>query len=433
MKVMWRSVFVFLFLAAFLRAETHPMSLRQAVEAALKQNPDIFLAQMDEDKARAGVRIAREPFIPRVVVGSGLAYSDGFPMSIEGSAPSVVQGQAIATIFNQPKRLEVAQAREDARGASIAVAAKRDEVAYRIASLYLDAERAGRLGALARKAVESRQTVLDTVHAQVAEGRALPLAEKQAALAVARAAQTADDLDDEQAAAEISLAMALGFPAQDRVHPDQEDRALPSLPPSTELAIQTALDSNTALRQLQSQLVSKELERRSEKAARLPRVDLVAQYGMLARFNNYAQFFQKFQRNNGQIGVSFQLPVFSAGVDAQVSQTDADLNHLRIEMSSARNRITADILQSFRDVKKAETAANVARLDLEVARAELDVTLAQMQEGRVPLRQMEEARILENDKWIAFYDAQSTVEKARWNVLRVTGTFMPAIAALPEK
>ena len=72
---MSRPALLFLALAAFLRAETHPMTLRQAVEAALQQNPDIFLAHMDEDKARAAVRIAQEPFLPRVVMGSGLAYS----------------------------------------------------------------------------------------------------------------------------------------------------------------------------------------------------------------------------------------------------------------------------------------------------------------------------------------------------------------------
>ena len=36
---------------------------------------------------------------------------------------------------------------------------------------------------------------------------------------------------------------------------------------------------------------------------RLPRADLVSQYGLFARFNNYDEFFRKFQRNNGQIGV----------------------------------------------------------------------------------------------------------------------------------
>ena len=323
---MSRPALLFLAVAGFLRAETHPMTLRQAAEAAMKQNPDVFLAHMEEDKARAGVRIARQPFVPRVVVGSGLAYSDGFPMSIEGSAPSVMQANAVATIFNRPLSFQVAQAKEDARGAAIAVTAKRDEVAYRITALFLEAERAARLGSLARKAVESQQTVLDTVHAQVAEGRALPLAEKQAALALARASQAAENLDDAQAAAETSLAIALGFSAQDRVHPAERDRPLPALPESQDRAIQTALDSNVELRQLQSQLMSKELERRGQKAGRLPRMDLVAQYGMLAQFNNYSEFFQKFQRNNVELGVSFQLPLFSPAVGAQVSQTDADLN-----------------------------------------------------------------------------------------------------------
>jgi outer membrane protein TolC len=343
-----------------------------------------------------------------------------------------MQANAIATIFNRPQSFQVAQAKEDARGAAIAVTAKRDQVAFRVTSLFLEAERAARLGSLVRKAVESQQAVLDTVRAQVAEGRVLPLAEKQAALALARASQAAEILDDDLAAAETSLAIALGFSAGDRVHPAGPDRSLPALPASQEQAIQIALDSNAELRQLQSRMMSKELERRGAKAARLPRMDLVAQYGMLAQFNNYADFFQKFQRNNVQLGVSFQVPVFSP-VSGQISQTDADLNRLRVELASARNRIAANIQASFRDAGKAETAATVARLDLEVARAQLDVTLAQLQEGRAPLRQVEEARLLENDKWMAFHDAQFTVEKARWNVLLATGGLLPAIAALPAQ
>ena len=409
------------------------MTLRQAAEAALKQNPDVFLAHMEEDKARAAIRIAREPFVPRVTVGSGLAYSDGFPMSIEGSAPSVVQANAVATIFNRPQSFQVAQAREDARGAAINVTARRDEVAYRVTALYLEAERAARLGALARKAVESQQAVLESVRAQVAEGRALPLAEKQAALGLARASQAAENLDDAQDSAETSLAIALGFSADDRVHPVERDRPLPALPESPDQAVQSALDSSTELRQIQSQLMSKELERRGEKAGRLPRMDLVAQYGMLAQFNNYTEFFQRFQRNNIELGVSFQVPVFSPRVGAQLSETDADINHLRVELSSARSRIAAGIRESFREARKADTAANVARLDLEVARAQLDVVLAQMQEGRAPLRQVEEARLAENARWIAFDDAQYAVEKARWNVLRVTGALLPAIALLSAK
>ncbi len=211
--------FLLLVWPCLLAAEVHTMKLREAVEAALKQNPDITMARLDEEKARQAVRVARDPFAPKIGVGSGLAYTQGFPMSIEGSAPSVFQAQASQYLFNRPQSYAVAAAREDARGAAIGVTAKRDEVAYRVAALYLDAERAVRIGEMARKDAESLQKVLESVQAQVREGRALPLAEKTASLQLAKARQTAAALEAERDTAETALALAVGLPAEDRVQP----------------------------------------------------------------------------------------------------------------------------------------------------------------------------------------------------------------------
>jgi outer membrane protein TolC len=408
------------------------MTLREAVGRAVTQNPEIALARLDQQNARLGVQVARDPFTPRVTVGSGLAYSNGFPMSIEGSAPSIVQAHASQFLFNRQQSFAVAQSREQARGASFDVAGKRDEVAYRVASHYLDAERAARVLALARKDAESLEAVLEAVRAQVKEGRALPLAEKQAALQVARARQLAEALDADQAGAETALAIAVGLTAEDRVRPVAEQRSPAALPESEERAVETALESNQQLRKLQSQVAAKGLERRGENAARLPRVDLVAQYGLFAKFNNYQDYFNKFKRHNGQIGLSFQVPVFSGpGIKAQMSQTDTDIAYLRVQLERARNQIGADLRQSYREVRKAAMAAEVARLDLDVAREQLSVNLAQMREGRLSLSQVEEAKVAENAKWIAFYDGQYAIEKARWGVLRLTGELVPAIEGMP--
>jgi outer membrane protein TolC len=410
-----------------LRAETHTLTLRQTVELALKQNPDLVLARLDEVKMREGVRVAKDPFSPRLTVGSGVAYSNGFPMTIAGNPPSLFQAQANMAIFNRQKSLELAQAREEARGASFGTANKRDDATYRAAMLYLDAERAGRLSEVARRDIDSRRRVLDAVSAQVQEGRALPLARKQAELAIAQARQSALELDDQRDSAETSLAVVLGFPALDRVQPADEERAALPLPASADEAVAAALAASNELRQLQSQLASKELEIRGDKAARLPRVDLVAQYALLAKFNNYTQFYNTFQRNNGQIGASFQVPIFAgSGVAGQVAQAEADVAHLKTEMSNVRNRMSADLQQSYRALGKAQSAADVARLDLEVAREQISVDLAQMQEGRLAMRALEEARVAENAKWIALYDAQYAVERAGWNVLRYTGQLAAA-------
>ena len=59
--------------AISLAAETRTLTLKQAVDLALEQNPDLVLARLDEVKANQAVRAARDPFIPKVYVGSGLA------------------------------------------------------------------------------------------------------------------------------------------------------------------------------------------------------------------------------------------------------------------------------------------------------------------------------------------------------------------------
>ena len=411
-----------------LRAEVRTMSLRAAVDRALRQNPEIAMARLEEQKAKHAVRLARDPFTPRVTVGSGLAYSSGFPLSIEGAAPAIFRADATASLFNRPQSYAVAQAKERENASSIATSSKRDEIAFRTTSLMLDAERAARLAEMARRQLESLEKVTRAVEAQIGEGRLLPVEAKRAALNLAVARQMLLDSEAEQETAETTLALVLGYGAEDRVRPAAEPRPAPALPESEEAAIEDALVRNPDLRGLQSQVAVKELEIRGAKAQRLPRIDLVAQYALLSRFNNYEEFFNKFQRNNGQIGMSFQLPILPGpGVGAAVGQSEAEIARLRLEVNQLRNRIIAGTRQNFRDVRKTEAAAETARLDLELAREQLSILLAQMQEGRAGLRQVEEARVAETNKWMSFYDAQLGVERAKWNLLRQTGDLVAAL------
>jgi len=413
---------------AMLRGEVHTMTLRQAVEQALRQNPEIAMARLDEIKAQEAVRIQKDPFSPRISVGSGLAYTSGFPMSIDGAAPSVIQARASQFLFNRQQSYMVAQAKEEARAVSFAVSSRKDEVAYRVASLFLDAERAARAGQTARKEVESLAQVLATVRSRVQEGRDLPLEAKRAELNLARERQAADILDADRETTETSLAMVLGFSADDRVRPAAEERQVPPAPASEQAAVESALGSSSELRRLQSEIAAKGLEGKAAKAARLPRADLVAQYGLFAEFNHYQDYFLQYQRNNGELGVSFQLPLLPGpGVRASAAQAAAEAAKLRLQMDSTRNQITADTRRAFREVRKALEAQDVARLDLELAREQLSVNLSLHEEGRILMRQLEESRIAESEKWVAYYDAQYTVERAQWNLARLTGDLVAAL------
>jgi outer membrane protein len=414
--------------AGGLRAEVHSLTLSQAVDLALKQNPDLTLARLEEQKAQQGVRVAKDPFTPRIGVGSGLAYVSGFPLSIDGAAPSVLQARATESLFNRQLSYQLAQAKENARGAGFATAAKRDEIAFKTASLYLDAQRAARFAEIAHKQVENVEKVGQTIQGRVSEGRELPIESKRASLATARARQRAEQLTADQDFIERSLAVVLGFGAEDTVHASLDDPPSLEMPTSEDDAIASAVQSSKELRRLESALLAKGLEVRGQKAARLPRVDLVAQYGLFAKYAHYEDFFRTFNRNNGEIGVSLQIPVIAGpAVGALSAQSEADATRLRTELNAARNRITLETRQAYHALHRVETAREVARLDLDVARDQLSIVLALLSEGRSSLRQVEEARFAENEKWLAFYDAEYSAQRARWDLLRQTGTLVAAL------
>jgi outer membrane protein len=425
---MHRLTTVIILTACAASAQVRTLTLREAVDLALKQSPELAKARIDESKAAGAVRLAHDPFDPKITAGSGLAYSSGIPMSIEGSTPSIFQAQATKFVFNRQQTNLVAQAREDARGAVIATAAKREEIALRAALAYLEAERAARIAELLQREVGSLERVAQTVRLRVGEGRELPLETKRADLNLAKARQRLQAVESDRAYAESSLASFLGFDEDEPVKVVVEDRSPLKLPESEDGSAEEAVASSKELRRLESALMAKGFEVKAQKAARLPRVDLVAQYALLAKYNNYDQFFNKFQRHNGQVGVSFIIPLFAGpAADVLAAQATGDAARLRLEMQTTRNRISMDSRRLYRQVKQAEAGLDVARLDLELTRDELSGLLARMEEGRTSLREVEQARLAEDEKWMAFIDANYTLETAKLNLLHETGDLLAAL------
>ena len=418
-----RYTFVLLFASAAFGA-THALTLRQAVDLALKENPDLVLSRLDEQKAQAAIRVAKDPFVPKVYAGSGAAKVWGYPSSIEGAAPSIIQARTDMALFNKPKSYEVARVRENARGAALATQSKSDEVAFQTATLFLDAQQFGRNVQSLKLETESQERVADAMKLRVEEGRELPIEIKRVTADSARARQRYEDVERDLDYLEASLAVVLGFPADDRVQP-AGDQTLPSeIPASEEAAREQALQNNKELRRLQSQLDAKELEVREYQAARLPIVDVVAQYALFAK-SNYQAFFTNVQRNNGELGAAITIPILTGSAPkGQAAQAQVDLLQLRAQMTQARNRIALDTQKSYQDMRKAEAAQNVARLDLDYARDQVSLLLAQLGEGRATQQKVDDARFNEQEKWIAFYEAQHALDRARLSVLRQTGMLL---------
>ena len=421
--------------AAAAYAEVHPMTLPQALDLASRQNPDIELARLDQQHAEQGILVAKDPFRPKIYGGSGLAYTYGYPNTIQGDAPSIFEAKTDMAVYNRPKMFELAAAKETARGAQLGAQSKSDEVAYRIASVYLDAQQAEHSAQTLLTELPSLQKVIDVMQAQIREGTELPLEAKRSKLTLAEYSQRLDAARLDADYLEMMLAVGVGFPSNDRIKP--VDAQLPAMEPpqSEEQAAEMAIRNNRELRQMQSNVLAKELELQSYRAARYPQVNLVAQYALFAKYT-YDQYFSssKFQRNNGQLGASITIPLWlgpaSQGLAAQAT---TDMQKLRIQMNQVRDRVTTDSRRSYQQWKKAQEIRDVARMQLDVAREDLSVRLAQNGEGRLPMSSVEQARVEESNRWLSLFEAETQVTRSELAIFRQMGTLMMTLRGTPPE
>ena len=406
-------------------AETRKMDLKSALRRALEQSPEVLLSRFDEASAKQAVQVARDPFAPKIVAGSGLAYTYGFPMSIEGSAPSILQVKAIQSLVNRPQSFLVAKAKVEVQSAQQTVQMKRDDVLERTAKLFLDADRLARNLKLVGGQIENMEAVLASVTARVEEGRALPIEVQRADLNLKKARQRLRILNLDLKQTQHSLAFVLGYEAEDRVETINGDAIEMSLAGEAETAIRESLENSRELKKLQSDLQAKSLEVRSNQSAWLPQVDLVAQYGLFSRFNNFDVYFNRFQRNNAQLGVSFKFPIVPGPASgALAAQAQIEVSRLRLRVSNTRNRIEMETRKLFEDLQLQKENRDLARMDLDLAREQIAVSLAQMEEGKGTRRQVEESRFLEAEKWLAYWDTQYLFDRARISLLAATGGLM---------
>jgi outer membrane protein TolC len=207
----------------------------------------------------------------------------------------------------------------------------------------------------------------------------------------------------------------------------EQERAALEVPASEQAATELALQNSRDIRKLESQLQAKGIEVKEDLAARWPVVNLVAQYELLAK-TDYEGFFNRFQRNNGELGVSIQVPLLTGSASKGLaSQAQIDIRELGTQLGQTRNRIQLDTEKSYRELEKTTKAQEVARLDLDYTRDQVSLLLSQLGEGRATQQQVDDARLAEQEKWIAFYDAQHLVENARLDLLRQTGTLQAAL------
>ncbi|HVB08217.1 MAG TPA: TolC family protein [Candidatus Acidoferrales bacterium] len=407
--------------AAGSQAEPGILTLDQVVNLALEHSPDLALARVRYTVAQKITGVDRAEFRPNLYTGSGAAYTNGFPQTPGGGPPAVFEMSYTQALFDPVKRGQLRADEDLAKNQELEYQNMRDTVMVRAASAYLELADVRHSLELLRGERESEQKILDVTRQRATAGLELPVALTEDELELAKTAQRVVQYESRDEILSDQIRDMAGLPPDQPIEVSSDEVLASQAAEPASNVVTDALDHSRAIREAENERTAREHILKGAKGAYWPTISLVGQYSVLSKFNNYALFFNHFQRNNVNAGVQITIPIFSAHTSAAAALAHSQLNEADLELSSAKRTVRIGAEQKVRTLREMDAGTNVAQLDLRLAQEQLQDAQVKFNQGRATLRDLEQARVLENEKWLAFLDANLSREKAQLDLLQATG------------
>jgi outer membrane protein TolC len=199
-----------------------------------------------------------------------------------------------------------------------------------------------------------------------------------------------------------------------------------SIPPLPQVAqhedlVDRALSASPDVKLAESTAQARHFRARGEHKLLYPMIDLASQYALLSRFNNYEEFFRKFQRHNASVGVVIRFPFLNFSQRARAEAADAEAARAGHEADAARQKVATETLKLQRSIAQLSAAQEIARLEHQLAVTDVDATQARIEAGTASLRDKEAARVVEHEKYGTYLDAGMALDRAQLQLLRMTG------------
>lgn len=415
-----RAMLILLALGAGISARADQLSFRRAVELAVSHSGTMASAAADQMRAYQSYREAKNLYLPQVVVGSGFGASYGFPLSIEGAAPSVFNINTQQYLLNFGQREFVRAAKTEWNASTLSTQDKRDQVMLDAAVTYVQLDKALAQVKLLQDQQSDAQRVVYIVEKRVGEGVDPKVELTRANLVAARVRMRQAENQANVDLLRQHLAELTGLPAQEIETVTESIPAMPEVSQQEDL-VGRAVANSTALKIANQHAIAKEHTAKGEHKMLYPAIDLAGQYALLSKYNNYDQFFQKFQRNNVTFGLGLRLPFLNPSQRARAEAADADAIHAKKDAEAVKNQVSSESLKLQRSVDQLSAARDVAQLEYQLTQADLETVGARLVAGTASLRDQENARLAVNDKYSAYLDASLELDKAQLQLMKATG------------
>ena len=403
-----------------------PITLHRAVELALNHATGISIATADQQHASASYRELRNSYIPQLTAGAGIGWSDGFPLSLEGAAPSLFNVNAQSALINPALKDFIRAAQSDVAVSNLKIKDQRNQVIQDTVLSYAElAKWELRLSRL-REAQSAAEQMEAAVTQRVKEGIDSEVDNTKARLSIARirlrhseAAGAADVLREH-------LSKLTGLSAASfEIDPD----SLPDLPvvkseDATEGFAVSAADANPAVQAAVEHARAQYLKVKGEHRSLWPSVDFAGQYAVFDNsINDYQRFYapHSFQINNGTVGLAIHFPFLNYAQHARVQEAESEARKATKQAEAARDQASEETLRLQRSVTQMQAARDVAELEYELAQKNVEAVRTRMDSSTANLHDLDNAQAQDSERLITLQDVTFELERSQVTLLRATG------------
>jgi outer membrane protein TolC len=404
-------------------ADAEPLPFRRAIQLAVTHSSEMAVADADVIRATQAYLEVRNTYIPQLTVGSNVGYAYGFPLSLEGSAPTLFNVTAQASVFNPAQREFARAAKAEWDASKTQGRNRKGEIILDTALTYIELTRwEGRLPIL-----QSEMRVVKSIEyaaaVRIKEGIDSPIERTKARLAEA---QTRVHIAQAEGALEVlrtRLSQLTGLPPSS-IQTMRD--SIPSLIENTDQVevASRAVQASAAVDSAEKSAMAKQLRARGEHKALYPAADLAAQYGLInTSLTNFERFFVpgSFQPHNVTFGLVLRLPFFNASQKARATGADAEALRARKETEITKNKVGLDALKLQHDVQELSASRDVAQLRYELAQAQLDAVNIRTEAQIATQRELQNAAIEAAERTLERINADFELQRAELEMLRTTG------------
>jgi outer membrane protein TolC len=403
------------------------ISFYTAVDLALRNSAQVRMSAADVEHAEAAVMLSVDAYKPSFSVGSSLGYSYGFPVG----QPSVysVAAQSLAFSFSQPKYIRAA--RSALVAAQLQLKDTRQQVILDAALDYIELTSVSQQMSALDQQTGFVGRLIEIETERVGAGVDSKMELTQARLTAAQVALRRLHLAGEADLLRARLAHLTGLKPGDLV---SEPQTIPSAP---EISGTEAIDDNSNVQAAYASAQSKFYTAAGDaRQNNRPVFGFGGEYNLYAKFNNYNEYYLRFQHNIFNVGIQITMPLFDATRKAKARSSSAEAEQASAQADQVRNQTGEQVLQLQKSATELAAQEQVAELQNELAQDQLDIVATQLRLGSGggggPLPKDEQAaHIRERSYFVDLLTTRFQLTQARLSLLRSMGKIEDWAKAAP--